>query len=226
MKKFLLEYIKLIGYIVVGLTFSIAVFILLINFYHYKDVNEVYSKPAESKSAYEKNKEKLNEIKANVDIYDPNKFISNPNNITYMNVKSRLEQCVNKYNSTNANKIFSKKNISIKDDYDLLTYYRNDIINGCIVMNIYSLDLPGTSFDNIKPYIANDSKLLLNDTDYMKKVIQNNSSYAFSTSFDKTNVFDLTRDTYTRIESSYDSSIDLVLEVSRWFKNFILGGAQ
>lgn len=224
MKKFLLDYINLIGYVVTILVFSIAVFVLLVNFYHYKDVNTVYTKPSDSKSAYESNKSKIEEIKDNVSVYNPNDFKSNPNNLVYMNVKSRLDQCVDKYTVSDVNKIFDKKVITVKDDYDLLTAYQNDIINGCIIMNIYSMDIPKESFQSVKPFITSNSKLLMNDTDYVKRTLQNNSSYSFGTKFDKTNVFDLTRDSYTRIESSYNFSVDFVLEVSRWFKNFITGG--
>lgn len=226
MKKFLVEYISIIGYVVTGLVFSLAIFVLLINFYHYKDVNEAYTKAGSAVSPYTANKSKIDEIKSNSNVYDPNNFKSSPNNLAYMNIKSKLDQCVNSYESSSINKIFDKKTISVKDDYDLLTNYQNDIVNNCIVLNIYSIDLPGTSYEAIKPFVDSNSKMIMNDTEYVKKSIQNNSSYQFSTNYAKTNVFDLTRDSYTKISSSYNSSVDLVLEVSRWFKNYITGGAR
>ncbi len=224
MKKFLIEYIKVIGYVVTGLVFSIAIFVLLVNFYHYKDVNEVYYRGDNAVSAYEKNKGNLEEIKANSNSFDANKFKNNPNSFRLMSIKSNLDMCISKFEETDANKYFAKKNITIKDDYELLSKYQADIVNDCIVMDIYSISLPGTSYDSIKPFVDQNSRMLVNDLDFVKRSIQNNSSYQFSTNYDKTNIFDLTRDSYTKIVSSYDSSVNLVLEVSRWFKSYVNGG--
>ncbi len=225
MKKFILEYISIIGYIITGLVFSVAVFMLFINFYHYKEVNESYVKNTDSISVYEKNKPKFEEIKNNISVFNANNFKTNPNNLSLMSSKARIDMCLSKYESSSINKIFEKKVITAKDDYDLLTNYQSDIINDCIVMQVYGFDIPGTSYDKVKPFITTNSKMLMDDMDYVKRSLQNNSTYQFGSNFDKVNVFDLTRDSYTKIEASYNDSVDLLLELSRWFKNFVLGGA-
>ena len=112
--------------------------------------------------------------------------------------------------------------------YNLLTSYQSDIINDCVIVQLYSLrnyngNLNSTTFDEIKPYIESNSELLSSDLDYVKRNLQNNSSFAFSSDYDKINVFNLTRESYTKIESSYQNSVNLLLNISEWFGK-IVGG--
>ena len=228
MKKIFIEYINIIGYAITGLVFGLSFFLLFINFYHNKEIAEVYVKNDDYVDVYTKNKDKIEQVKKNISTFNANNYRGEVDQATLMNIKAKLDMCVSKYESTDANKIFTKKEINLQDDYDLLGYYQSDIVNDCVTLQLYSITVPNNtvrlgSFNQIKPFINISSKILMYDLDYVKRNLQTSSTYSFSSDYDKANIFNMTRDSYTRIESSYDSSLNLLLEVSEWFKK-VIGG--
>ncbi len=225
MKKFILEYVNIIGYVITGLIFSLAVFILFINFYHYKEVAITYNKGDSYMNTYNKSKETIQSIKNDLSVYDPNAYHGGADNTTLMQIHGRLNLCVSAFENSKVNDILQKQVVGIKDVYSFSTLYQSEILNDCVVMQIYSINgsnIP--SYNAIKPYIDLDVKSLLSDLNYTKKNLQNNSSYQFTSDFDRVNVFDITRDSYTNIEASYNRSLELVKLLSQWFKNTVQGG--
>ncbi len=229
MKRFIVEYINIIGYVMTGLIFAFATFMLFVNFYHYKEVNNKYVKSKEYTSAYDRNKEKIDQIRNNASVFDANTYKGRYNTFALMNIKSGLEICADKYTETSANKLFAKQEIMPIDDYRLLTYYQSDIINDCIVLHVYSVSVGDQlneipSYAYVKPFVDNNTKSLINDMDYVKRTLQFNSSYQFSSDYSRGSIYNVTRDSYSRIEASYNSSVDMVLAFSEWFKNVVQGG--
>lgn len=225
MKKFILEYVNIIGYVITGLIFSLAVFILFINFYHYKEVAITYNKGDSYMNTYNTSKETIQSIKNDLSVYDPNAYHGVADNTTLMQIHGRLNLCVSAFENSKVNDILQKQVVGIKDVYSFSTLYQSEILNDCVVMQIYSINgsnIP--SYNAIKPYIDLDVKSLLSDLNYTKKNLQNNSSYQFTSDFDRVNVFDITRDSYTNIEASYNRSLELVKLLSQWFKNTVQGG--
>ncbi len=228
MKKLLIEYINIVGYIITGLVFALSCFILFVNLYHGKEVSNEFVKSEGYIDVYTKNKEKIEKIKNNASSFNPNFYRGEVDQTDLIAIKSKLDMCASKYEQTKANKIFVKEKINIQDVYQLLNFYQSDIVNDCVTLQIYSMNISSNSarvqsFHYMKPYIVINSKVLMNDLSYVKRVLQNNSSYQFSSDYDKINIFNMTRDSYTKIESSYQNSIDLVYTVSEWFNQIIRG---
>lgn len=228
MKKLLIEYVNIVGYIITGLVFALACFILFINLYHNKEVSNEFVKSDSYVDVYTKNKEKIAEMKNSIASFDPNNYRGNIDQLDLISINSKLNICVSKYEETEANKIFVKEKVNVRDVYQLLNLYQSDIINDCITLQIYSMNVSSNSdrlqsFNQIKPYVEMNSKFLMNDLNYVKRVLQNNSSYQFSSDYDKINIFNMTRDSYTMIEASYQNSIDLVYSVSQWFNQILRG---
>lgn len=231
MKKFLMEYINIIGYTATGLIFGIAFFLILFNFYHAKEVSSTFIKGEDYVNVYDESKPTLEKIKSNIAVFDPNNYRGNNSQTDLISIKSKIEMCVNSFENTKANKIFTKKEVSVLDVYNLLSYYQTNIVNDCVTVQLYSLRnyngrLNSTSFEIVKPYIESNAELLSNDLDYVKRNLQNNSSFAFSSDYDKINVFNLARESYTRIETSYKNSIKLLFNVSEWFRKYVGGEIQ
>ena len=65
---------------------------------------------------------------------------------------------------------------------------------------------------------------MLGTTDYVQSNIENSDHYYFSTTNNKINFFDLAEDSYADVMNSYQSSLDLMVEVSNWYKNVVIGG--
>ena len=59
MKRVLLEYINIFAYAIIGLVFGFSFFLLFINFYHYKEINETVNVSEEMLDNKQKTEEKI-----------------------------------------------------------------------------------------------------------------------------------------------------------------------
>ena len=60
--------------------------------------------------------------------------------------------------------------------------------------------------------------------DYIQNNIENSDHYYFTTDSNKDNFFDLVKDSYTTTMKEYQDSLDLLVEISNWYRNVVLGG--
>ena len=231
MIKLLKEYLKVIGYTFTGLVFGATFFLLFINFYHYKDISTKLVKADSSIQKLQTVNEKLTEIKGTVSSFNPNLYNGPKERVMLMTINSRMQLCVKAFENEDLNKMLNKKEMTITDVYRLQNLYQSQIVNGCIVTQLYELGLTGENakfhdedLAKIAPFIKLNADSIREDNDYVSKVLLNNGSFFFSSENSKTNIYEMTRDSYAEVSSSYYKSIDLLLEISRWFKG-IVGGA-
>ena len=126
-------------------------------------------------------------------------------------------------------KYFKLDKIGVKDSYNFSIDFKNRILNDCLVMQIKSIFNTDTvaslpNFSIIRPFVELDIDTLLGTTDYVQSNIENSDHYYFSTTNNKINFFDLAEDSYADVMNSYQSSLDLMVEVSNWYKNVVIGG--
>ena len=74
-----------------------------------------------------------------------------------------------------------------------------------------------------KPIFEDNINNLIYSTDYVQKVIKNNSSYYFNSDSSKIGIFNQTVDTYYYLLNNYNSAIDFIYDISVWYKG-IYGG--
>ena len=84
------------------------------------------------------------------------------------------------------------------------------------------MNIPSLSY--IRPFINLNIKKLMNSPSYIMSNIENADNYQFSNNDNKNTIFSLTRDSYYAILENYNTSLDLVVEVSEWYKNTVIGG--
>ena len=80
------------------------------------------------------------------------------------------------------------------------------------------------NFNIIKPYVELNLETLLDSINYVQSNVENSDHYYFSTDTNKTNFFNLIEDSYTDTMNSYQNSLNLLVEVSNWYKGIVLGG--
>ena len=80
------------------------------------------------------------------------------------------------------------------------------------------------NFNIIKPYVELNLDTLLDSTNYVQSNIENSDHYYFSTETNKANFFNLVDDSYSDVMNSYQNSLDLLVEISNWYRNVVLGG--
>ena len=184
MKKLLIEYCNIIAYSITGIVFGFSFFLLFINFSHYKDVNTTYKKQDSDFKINQILKTKLEKINDNANSFNPNVYKGSENIYSLSSIKSRLSICVSKINNDELTKILDKKVIDIKDVYDMQQFYQINIANECLVKQLYEVSTLSDKFQisglsNVSPFMEDNINNLIKSSDYLQRVIKNNSSYYF-----------------------------------------------
>lgn len=225
MKKLLLEYSSIIGYTIIGFVFGLSFFLLFINFYHLKEVNTYYIKSDEDLKVVSEFKNSLNQINNNISSFDSNNYKGTQNIYNLSSIGSRLESCVNHIDNEQLFSILDKSKINVYDVYILQQNYQNNVINECLVKQLYDLvDEDNLLLKDIKPFIKNNIDQFRYSNDYLQSNLKNNSSYFFSSDSSKLNIFDITRDSYFQVLLYYRQSIDLLNDISIWYKDMVVLG--
>ncbi len=222
MKKLLIEYCNIIAYSITGIVFGFSFFLLFINFYHYKDVNTTYKKQDSDFKINQILKTKLEKINDNANSFNPNVYKGSENIYSLSSIKSRLNICVSKINNDELTKILDKKVIDIKDVYDMQQFYQINIANECLVKQLYEVATLSDKFQisglsNVSPFMEDNINNLIKSSDYLQKVIKNNSSYYFSSNSNKIDLYDQTKDSYYALLNNYTEAVDFIYDVSLWY---------
>ncbi len=229
MKKILLEYINVFAYAVVGIVFGFSFFLLFINFYHYKEINETINVKEEMENYKQKTEEKLTKIKDNISLYQQNTY-NGRNNIYDMNsIQIKLNSCVKSFESEEYKNLTDKENIEIKDVYKLGKFYQNTILNDCVVLQLSSLadessSYSITSLSTIRPFLKTNINQLLSNNGYITSSLENADNYYFTNDISKSSIFFLAKDSYSAINKNYQNTLDFLVEISEWYKSEVVGG--
>ena len=229
MKEALLEYANTFAYTITGLIFGLAFFLLFINFFHMQELSETYDISTYNDINKASVEEKVNIIKNNINVYDQSTYKGSLNIYGLNTIKLKLEDCLEIIESEDMMKYFELDEIGINDSYNFTVDFKNKILNDCLVMQVKSLFNTDTvallpNFNIIKPYVELNLDTLLDSINYVQSNVENSDHYYFSTDTNKTNFFNLIEDSYTDTMNSYQNSLNLLVEVSNWYKGIVLGG--
>ena len=229
MKKVFLEYANVFAYTITGLIFGLSFFLLFINFYHMQELAETVDVSSYNDTNKATVESKIETIRNNISVYNQSTYTGSLNIYGLNTVQLKLQDCLEILESEDMMKYFELDEIGIKDSYNFTLDFKNKILNDCLVMQVKSMFNTDTvamlpNFNIIKPYVDLNLDTLLDSTNYVQSNIENSDHYYFSTETNKANFFNLVDDSYSDIMNSYQSSLDLLVEVSNWYRNVVLGG--
>lgn len=229
MKKVLLEYANVFAYTITGLVFGLSFFLLFINFYHMQELAETVDVSSYNDTNKATVESKIETIRNNISVYNQSTYTGSLNIYGLNTVQLKLQDCLEILESEDMMKYFELDEIGINDSYNFTLDFKNKILNDCLVMQVKSMFNTDTvamlpNFNIIKPYVELNLDTLLDSTNYVQSNIENSDHYYFSTETNKANFFNLVDDSYSDIMNSYQSSLDLLVEVSNWYRNVVLGG--
>ena len=228
MKKILNEYIKIIGYTIVGLLFGLSFFLLLTNLYHKNEVNKTYVKNDDDLKIISETSKKLDIINKNISFFELSSYKGSYDLYEMSEIKNKLEICVKNIKNSNINKYLEKKEITLLDVYNLQQSFQIDIANECLIRQIYDLTITEGENNSVvvnsglTPFLDNNIKQLITTNDYLSKTLKNNSSYHFNSNYSSVNLINPVKDSYYQVVSNYNKSIDFIVDFSNWYNS--LGG--
>lgn len=223
MRRFFIEYSNIVGYTITGFVFGLSFFLLFVNFYHYETNSVVFYQDAVLSKRFDSIDQKIKKSRENISSINVNQYNGDIDKVSILNFYSKLDSCVTRLDSIYSD--FDKKQFSVRDVYDLLLLYKNNIINDCVVVQLYDLDknINIEPLTSVKPFIKMNANSLIDSVSYVKKNMENNSSYSFSSKFMKDNIFEITRDSYIEILDSYEKSINFVYELTLLYRGYLEG---
>lgn len=229
MKKVLLEYANVFAYTITGLVFGLSFFLLFINFYHMQELAETVDVSSYNDTNKATVESKIETIRNNISVYNQSTYTGSLNIYGLNTVQLKLQDCLEILESEDMMKYFELDEIGIKDSYNFTLDFKNKILNDCLVMQVKSMFNTDTvamlpDFNTIKPYVELNLDTLLDSTNYVQSNIENSDHYYFSTETNKANFFNLVDDGYSDVMNSYQNSLDLLVEISNWYRNVVLGG--
>ena len=222
MKKILLEYASMFAYTITGLIFGFSFFLLFLNFYHMDELADTADVSAYNDTSKVSVENKINMIRNNIAVYDQDSYTGSINIYGLNNAKLRMEACLEM-------RYFDLDTIDIQDTYNFTRDFRNIVLNDCVAMQInsmFSTDTVSTlpNFNVIEPYVKLSINNLLNSTNYVQNNLENSDHYYFSTNVNKINFFDIVEDSYVDTMNNYQYTLDLIVEISNWYKDIVIGG--
>ena len=194
---------------------------------------EEINTPADVSAYNATNKQLINDkiatIKNNISVYDQSSYTGSLNIYGLNTAKIKLEECVKALESEELVTYFDQNTVYVKDLYDFSIDFKNIVLNDCLVMQLksmFSTDTVATlpNYNIIKPYVDLNIDNLLDSSSYVQSNLENVDHYYFSTDINKANFFDLTEDSYADIMNTYQNSLDLLVEVSNWYRSVVVGG--
>ena len=229
MKKVLLEYANVFAYTITGLIFGLSFFLLFINFYHMQELAETVDVSSYNDTNKVSVESKIETIRNNISVYNQSTYTGSLNIYGLNTVQLKLQDCLEILESDDMMKYFELDEIGIKDSYNFTLNFKNKILNDCLVMQVKSIFNTDTvamlpNFNLVKPYIDMNVDNLLSSTDYVQSNLENSDHYYFTTQANKNNFFNLVSDSYSDTMNSYSNSLDLLVEVSNWFRSVVVGG--
>ena len=229
MKKVLLEYANVFAYTITGLVFGLSFFLLFINFYHMQELAETVDVSSYNDTNKATVESKIETIRNNISVYNQSTYTGSLNIYGLNTVQLKLQDCLEILESEDMMKYFELDEIGIKDSYNFTLDFKNKILNDCLVMQVKSMFNTDTvamlpDFNTIKPYVELNLDTLLDSTNYVQSNIENSDHYYFSTETNKANFFNLVDDGYSDVMNSYQNSLDLLVEISYWYRNVVQGG--
>lgn len=229
MKKILLEYANMFAYTFTGLIFGLAFFLLFINFYHMQELAQTVDVSTYNETTKASIEEKIETIRNNINVYNQPTYTGSLNIYGLNTAQAKLQSCLDIIESDTMMHYLELDEIGINDSYNFVIDYKNEILNGCLVMQIKSMFNTDTistlpNFDLVKPYIDMNVDTMLSADDYVQNNLENSDHYYFTTQANKNNFFNLVSDSYSNTMNNYLNSLDLLVEISNWYRSVVVGG--
>ena len=221
---FIKQYLRVLSYMCTGIVFAFAAFYILANAFHYLELRKDYVTRYDELDIVSDINKNLDQAKKNINTYNPSTYTGTIPTVKMNLIKENINQCINTINNEKVKSMLPKTRITIIDVYELREAYENEFSGKCIVKNLQWLMQDNISEYN-SPYLVKNQQLhklymgsLMSATSYLKKDLQNNSSYFYNTAIASQSVKDNTKDGFDEVMSAYNKASEFILYFSNWFK--------
>ena len=220
MKDFFAELLEMLSTCILIVCLSFAAFLLILNFYHYKDITHTEVFEEGSRTQYNEYKRMLSKVDKKM-----NKV--NHNNVNYSTTAKPIyeyyKNCVESLNSGTFAKLDEKNSITAQDIYnsndDILKNYNNLCIfyipyNITVIHNNYKLSVP---FNSVFKNTEAKRKIVIDNATYLTKSGLGNSSYSFTTEVSRNSIYNKNINEFRLTINNYKLMASILDDVAKWY---------
>lgn len=224
MKEFLKDFCDLFASSLTIICFMLASFLLLINLYHYKEVNYAYNTDVSSNISYTTFKDNVGAVEAKLASVNTSKLYGNRRSAAN-NVKGIVNTCINTLKDSDFYKLDEKTSITQKDIYYLNLDLNGDLSDSCLfylgyntnhVLKAYNMQ---NSFTSTYELINDQKTQITASVDYLNDRLLDNSAYHYVTDITRHSIFNETSanlsytiNNYLEVVSTIDDMVDWYVE--------------
>ena len=216
MKEFFADFLDLLANCVLVICLAFASFLLIINFYHFRDIRQSSNMDySVFYSEYKKELAKVDKKMKSVDISKGYDTTAKPIFSYYSGCKEALE-----------NGTFAKlegKNVTAKDIYDANDEILKTYNNKCIFYVPYNITVvnknfkPKVSFNSTFKRTEEKRNIIIENADYLTKSGLGNSSYSFTTDTSRYTIYNKLSNEYKLTINNYKMMVSILDDVANWY---------
>lgn len=229
MKEFLKDFCDLFASSLITICFMLASFLLLINLYHYKEVNYVYNVDMRTNINYVAFKDNVKKIETKLSSVNTSNLYGNKRSAAN-NIKGIINTCMDTLKNSDFYKLDEKNAITQKDIYYLNLDLNEELNDSCLfylgystnhVLKTYNMQGSFTSAYNF----INDQKIQIGaSVDYLNDRLLDNSTYHYVTDITRNSIFNETSANLSYTINNYLELVSTVDNMTNWYVNEF-GGA-
>ena len=220
MKEVVTEFLTILANSVLVICLALMSFLLISNFYHYKEVSYSYSVDYTKNNDYNNYKKMLKKVDKKMKSVN---YKSARYSTTAKPIYEYYESCVSSLNKGTFAKLDTKESITTLDIYNANNEVLKEYNSKCVFNIPYNISMiyknidGGKSFAETKKIVDEKRENIIDISDYLVHSQLGNSSYGFVT--------DITRGTiYNKLQNEYDLTVDnynliasLLDDIADWY---------
>lgn len=220
MKEFVIDFLKLLSNCVLVICFAFSAFLLIINIYHYEEVNVKYDYNVGEDIRYEEYKKSLAKTNKKIESvstldvrYDAYGKV----------IRDYYNACSKKLDESSYNKLDENAVIGVKDIYNFNYEILNDLNSTCLVSisSFINESSENADFDydpaNTIELVNAKRDLVQENADYLVDSSLGNSSYGFSTDIFKGTIYDKNMSEFNLTIENYTLIASILEDIADWY---------
>lgn len=219
MKEFFADFLELLTNCVLVLCLAFASFLLIINFYHYKEVNNLQQvdMTSTSYSDYKNSLAKVDKKMKSV------KLVGAGYDTTAKPIYQYYSACKKALDDGTFAKLGNKNGISGKDVYDSNKEILDDYNGKCIFYIPYNITVIAKnnqsvgSFNSVFKKTEEKRNIVIDNADYLVKSGLGNSSYSFATDTARGTIYNKTSNELRLTMDNYKLMVSILDDVANWY---------
>lgn len=222
MKELLRDFITLFGNCLLVLSLMLSSYLLLINLYHYREVNYVYNTDIALNVEYNNMKSKVEKIEKNLSKINVDLINNNREQMLLRVTQGQIKKCLSDIKES---KIYTPQlSYDIHDLYVINDELNSNVGTQCLFMIDYyittSIDkygVSGSDYEEVHNKVTNKMEVIENYTGFLKNDMLKNSSYNYATINTKEAIFNNLAENLSINIYNYNNMLDSVEEMTKWF---------